>query len=163
MTLRKPKGLLRLVAVFLIVTAAVALFLLKRSTSVIPIGPSQLELREPPGLTMTVLDVQEERFFLTLRNESDAEYRFGWGCVLEKQVDGQWYALKNHKEGKLTFTAEAFLVQPKETLLWEETVDWYGDPLSPGRYRVIKEVFSRDTPEEPFQFYDAAAEFEIER
>ena len=163
MTLRKPKGLLRLAAVFLIVTAAVALFLLKRSTSVIPIGPSQLELREPPGLTVTVQDVRDGQFYLSFKNEAGMEYLFGWGCELEKQVDGQWYALKNHKEGKIAVTAEAFLVQPKETLLWEETVDWYGDPLSPGRYRVIKEVFSRDTPEEPFQFYDAAAELEIER
>ena len=163
MTLRKPKGLLRLAALLLIVAAAVVLFLLKRSTSVIPIGPSQLELREPPGLTVTVQNVRDGQFYLSFKNEAGMEYLFGWGCELEKQVDGRWHALKNHKEGKIAVTAEAYLIPPGETLMWEETVDWYGSPLSSGRYRIIKEVSARGTPEEPYQHYAAVAEFEIDR
>lgn len=129
---------------------------------VTPLAPSEIELREAPGLTMTVDEVQGTRFFMTFYNESNVEYGTGWGCSMEKQVDGVWYSLKNHEEGDLAFTAELYILTPGESREWEERVDYYGSPLSPGRYRIIKGVIGPGEPGDPARFFDAVAEFEID-
>ena len=150
-----------LLAIALVAVAAWGMNALLRR-DITPVAPSQLELREAPGLTMTVDEVQGTRFFLTFRNRADVGYETGWGCVLEKQVDGVWHSLKNHEEGRLAFTAEAYLLPVGESREWEESVDYYGSPLTPGRYRIIKGVIGPGEPGDRTRFYDAVAEFEID-
>lgn len=151
-------------ALLAVVVVAAAIWglnsLLRRDIT--PVAPSQLELREAPGLTMTVAEVQGTQFFLTFHNASGVEYDTGWGCVLEKQVDGVWHSLKNHREGDLAFTAEAYILPPGESRDWEEGVDYFGSPLSPGRYRIIKGVIGSGEPGDSARHFHAVAEFEID-
>lgn len=151
-----------------IVVLALAVVLLNRWYNAIPgnhavpevTRPSEVEFRPDTGITMTVDRVEGTNFFLTFRNDTDVPYEFGWGCSLEKRVDGVWYELERKED--VAFTAEAYAIQPDSKLAWEESVNYFGRSLDQGQYRLLKGMIGPGEPGDHSRFFTIAAEFSID-
>ena len=96
----------------------------------------------------------------TLINHTDENYDYGEPYLIEYEKDGIWYKIVPIND--MNFNMIAYILKPKESR--EITVDWeyhYGK-LSPGKYRLIKDVFREsDRPIEESDKVYIGAEFEI--
>lgn len=93
-----------------------------------------------------------------LKNTSKTKITYGTSYWMEKEENGKWYKIEPKDE--MWFTLPEFELNPKESR--ELEIDWeYGyGKLSPGKYRVVKEVDFEYQSER--KKYNIAAEFTIE-
>jgi hypothetical protein len=97
----------------------------------------------------------------TLINHTDENYDYGEPYLIEYEKDNIWYVMP--PINNMDFNLPAYILEPNKSR--KITADWeyhYGK-LSPGKYRLIKDVFREsDIPIEESDKVYIGAEFIIE-
>lgn len=103
------------------------------------------ELNTVSGISMSEVDLENERLVFTLINDTDETMYYGTDISLEKKINGKWYEVPF--SGKVSFLAILLYLSPhseKKIIfpldLWKE--------ISSGTYRFIKEFYLNETLKE---------------
>lgn len=94
-----------------------------------------------------------------LKNNSDVNIIYGNPYWIEKETDGKWSKVKTIED--MNFTLPAFGLQPKETKEFKIDFEYGYGKLSPGKYRLVKDIdieYEDDTRES----FNVTAEFTID-
>lgn len=126
--------------------------------------PTQYEsVNDLEGVSMTEQEgsASSTGIELLLENTTENYYDYGEPFELEKQMDGEWYAVPIPDEENYGFTDIGYELRAGETA--EESVDWewlYGS-LDSGEYRIVKDFIQVREPGD-FDTYHLAATFTVE-
>lgn len=98
--------------------------------------------------------------WVTVIIENDSKYMVGYGqsYFVEKEIDGRWYSLENVSDR--VFNLPLYHLEPNESKEKEIDLSYGYGELTPGKYRIVKDVsfeYDNDNREE---FY-IATEFII--
>lgn len=88
-------------------------------------------------LDKDVYGAEGDRFTLTVKNDSDQEISYGVSFTIEKQVDDEWYTVEPEEE--MMFIMIAHVLEPDREQEEEINMAYY-EPLSEGRYRVVRQI-----------------------
>ena len=92
----------------------------------------------PEGLTMTVEDIGTSEITVLIANNSGEEFTYGEYFSLQKQIDGQWYAMPV-RAYNIGFQDIAHILPDGESASETYNLDIYGT-LEPGIYRLVVET-----------------------
>lgn len=95
----------------------------------------------------------------TLRNESETTFLYGTYFSLEKNINGVWYEVPL-KEG-MAFSDIGYYLLPDQTESDTIYLNLFGEKLSPGRYRFIKDFNDEEKEYKPENEILVAALFEF--
>lgn len=96
-----------------------------------------------------------------IKNNSDKKYYYGSQYEIQERIDNKWYKIEI--EGLLTWTTEAYMINPNSSN--EMNIKFsYGDgELSKGKYRLVKKINKEAVnPREVSKEIYLYAEFEIQ-
>ncbi len=91
--------------------------------------------------------------------EPNGEWLSGSYFRLETLKDGAWIPVEPLKN--TGWTAEGWIVRVNDIVEWEENWEWLYGPLSPGQYRIVKEILYSHSPGD-YEEKEYYAEFTIE-
>lgn len=90
--------------------------------------------------------------------EPDGEWLSGSYFRLEALKDGTWVPVEPLKN--TGWTAEGWIVRVNDVVEWEESWEWLYGSLSPGQYRIVKEILYSHVPGD-YEKKEYFAEFTI--
>lgn len=88
-------------------------------------------------LDKEVYESEEDRFLLTVHNDSSSEVTYGVAYTLEKLNNQQWYVIEPEEE--IAFIMIAHILNSGEEAEEEISLEYY-EPLEPGHYRIVREI-----------------------
>ncbi|GAA0359752.1 hypothetical protein GCM10008932_10430 [Alkalibacterium iburiense] len=88
-------------------------------------------------LDKEVYESEDDRFLLTVHNDSSKEVTYGVAYTLEKLNNHQWYVVEPEEE--IAFIMIAHILGSGEEAQEEINLDFY-EPLEPGHYRIVREI-----------------------
>lgn len=103
------------------------------------------EVSDVWGVNLTVKDVTPTGLTIVCTQsggENVAELNTGSFFVLEQERDGQWEECEVVVVGDYAFTAEAWMIPMADSVEWEIDWEWLYGELSPGTYRIGKEIMN---------------------
>lgn len=125
---------------------------------------STLKAEPTDYITMTAEDVTSEKITIRLKNNIPQNLTWGSWYALEKNVDGVWYEVKIREEEGVAITWTMDLRQMPEgedEVTFDIDLSWYYKPLTPGRYRIVKDFgYTEPVNDIPLKLY-VACEFYI--
>jgi hypothetical protein len=114
------------------------------------------------GVAMTVKEgtASSTELTVTFENNSDIQCLYGDPFLLEKKIDGRWYQVPIAFDGNYGFDGIGYNLASGEVGEWPVNWEWLYGSLSPGEYRIVKDMLDfRDTGD--YDIYYLAAEFTI--
>ncbi len=120
-----------------------------------PLGDESAYGEQVNGLEGVTIELTEDKyqpegdtFELRVVNHSDEQITYGVEYALEYYNEDKWYEVETDEE--ISFIMIAHILESDEEATEEINLTYY-EPLTPGRYRVIRQI--NDEP--------MAAEFEV--
>lgn len=89
------------------------------------------------SLDKEIYESEDDRFLLTVHNNSQNEVTYGVAFTVEKLRNGEWYVIEPEEE--IAFIMIAHILDPGEAAEEEISLDYY-EPLEPGHYRIVREI-----------------------
>lgn len=89
------------------------------------------------SLDKEIYESEEDRFLLTVHNNSQNEVTYGVAFTVEKLNDNNWYVLEPDEE--IAFIMIAHILASGEEAEEEIHLDYY-EPINPGHYRIVREI-----------------------
>lgn len=111
-------------------------------------SPSDLGVYREWGITLSVKDVTPTGATLVCSQSGGkdvTELLSGSFFVLEQEVGGVWVACETVLE-EYAFTAEGWMIPLGQSVEWETDWEWLYGALTPGNYRIGKEILNFQAP-----------------
>jgi len=106
---------------------------------------SDLEIHDPWGIALTVKDVTPTGLTIICTQSGGdgvAELQSGQYYRLEELHGDHWHECGIVFEGDASFTMEAWIIPMNDSVEWNVDWEWLYGQLSPGTYRIVKEIMN---------------------